>query len=133
MTLLPISIIEYISSFSDSIWVMQRSSAESSLSMRINKKSSFINTLERIFSFKLKYSYYIDSIYSPNYRTIYHIIPWKTHFYEYKYQITFDMRIYRDLYTGKTDYVVYSNENISNVEFIYKPYVFVDDDDDVLI
>ena len=123
-TFLPTSIIEYISSFSDSIWVLQRYKNDT-LTTRINKKSSFINTLEKMFSFKQKNSYYLDSLYSPNFKSVYHIIPWKTHFYEYKYQITFDMCIYHDLSTNTVE-CVYSNEKISRVEFNYKPLlVFV--------
>jgi len=120
MTVLPNSIIEYIYSFSDSIWILQRSHCGlETLISRINKNSSFINTLEGIFNFKLQNSYYLESFYSPNFKTVFHIIPHGIHhFYEYRYQITFDTRVYHDLTTNTVEYE-HSNERMFNDAFIY--------------
>lgn len=124
MVFLPISIIEYIFSFSDSIWILQcyRDTLvkNDTLVSRINKKSSFINTLERMLDFKLENSYYLESFYSPNFKTIFHIIPRGIHnFYEYRYQITFDTCVYHDLTTNTVEYE-YSNERMFNDAFIYR-------------
>jgi hypothetical protein len=120
MTVLPISIIEHIFSFSDSIWVLQRCINDDTLVSRINKKSSFINTLERMLYFKLSNSYYLESFYSPTFKTVFHIIPdGNHHFYEYRYQINYNICRYHDLTTNKVE-TVYTNEKILNNVFIYR-------------
>jgi hypothetical protein len=116
MTVLPISIIEYIFSFSDSIWILQ--CALETLVSRINKKSSFINTLEQMLDFKFYNSYYIDSFYSPTFKTVFHIIPHGNHFYEYSYQVEYNICRYYDLTTNKVK-EVYSSERRTHVNFEY--------------
>lgn len=118
MVFLPISIIEHIFSFSDSIWILQRCTNDTLVS-RINKKSSFINTLERIFNFKLYNSYYLESFYTSTFKSIFHIIPCGNHFYEYRYQYMFDRCVYHNLTTNEVEYE-YSNERMFNVAFIYR-------------
>ena len=119
-TVLPISIIEYIFSFSDSVWILQRElETLDTLVSRINKKSSFINTLERMLDFRLYNSYYLESFYTPTLKSIFHIIPFGIHhFYEYRYQINYTISIYHDLTTNEVE-TVYSNERIDHVKFVY--------------
>jgi hypothetical protein len=121
MTVLPISIIEHIFSFSDSIWVLQRCINDDTLVSRINKKSSFINTLERMLDFKFDNSYYIDSFYSPCFKTVCHIIPHGNHFYEYRYHINYNISRYHDLTTNKVE-TVCTDEMIINKIFLYHKY-----------
>lgn len=118
MTVLPISIIEYIFSFSDSIWILQR--ASETLVSRINKKSSFINTLERFLDFKFYNSYYLESFYTPSVKSVFHIIPRGIHhFYEYRYQIIYDICVYHHLTTNAVEYE-FNNERLFNDAFIYR-------------
>jgi aspartyl/asparaginyl-tRNA synthetase len=119
MVSLPISIIEYIYSFSDSIWILQlQGCTEDTLVSRINKKSSFINTLERMLDFKFDNSYYLESFYSPCFKTVFHIIPHGNHFYEYSYQINYNTCRSYDLTTNKVE-VVCSSERIYHINFEY--------------
>jgi len=123
MVFLPISIIEHIFSFSDSVWILQRCTLQGctndTLVSRINKKSSFINTLERMLDFKLDNSYYLESFYTPCFKTVFHIIPFGIHhFYEYRYQINYSISIYHDLTTNEVE-TVYSNERKDHVNFEY--------------
>lgn len=120
MMVLPISIIEHIFSFSDSIWILQRSGCTNdTLVSRINKKSSFINTLERMFDFKFYNSYYLESFYTPTCKSVFHIIPHGNHFYEYRYRIIFNMSVYHDLTTNEVEYE-YKNELLFYDAFIHR-------------
>jgi hypothetical protein len=125
MVFLPISIIEYIYSFCDSIWILQgctlQGCTNDTLVSRINKKSSFINTLERMLDFKFDNSYYIESFYSPTFKTVCHIIPHGNHFYEYRYHINYNICRYHDLTTNKVE-TVYTDEMIINKIFLYHKY-----------